>query len=140
MQRRSQGRQRYAENGGIQANYQDSQDERTERLPSAISEIRHHTNLLSNSLVVLLTNYLVSIKNKSTHHRSWFSTSGLVVRWIDHHPSNNEGHNILPCVSERCRRRQILFCEEYLVQRDGREIGPAHLLSYRKLDDRIYIR
>src|ERR1700730_1994817 len=53
---------------------------------------------------------------------------------------DDEINNVLPCVCERCRRGQIFTCEQHLVQRDGGEIGPAHLLGHNKLDEGIEIR
>src|SRR5258708_38761011 len=60
--------------------------------------------------------------------------------WIDHHPMDDEVSNVLPRACERGLRGQILACVKHLVQRNGGQIGPAHLLGQNKLDEGIEVR
>src|SRR5258708_17924788 len=60
--------------------------------------------------------------------------------WIDHHPMDDEVSNVLPRACERCRRGQILACVKHLVQRNGGQIGPAHLLGQNKMYEGSEVR
>src|SRR5229473_3880570 len=68
----------------------------------------------------------------------WFLWSRRL--WIAHQSADDKGNNVLPCACQRSRRGQILTWEKHLVQGNGGEIGPAHLLGQHKLEEGIEIR
>src|SRR6266571_1868512 len=59
--------------------------------------------------------------------------SGFVVLWIDHHPMDDKGNDILPRACEHCRRGQIYTWENHLIQGKKGEIGLANLQDHAQL-------